>query len=78
MDGWEMGLGDHALRVHLVLVLLSQAVEIVDSEKEDFGLKNVPSPRSGQDGKTKNGMARQIPDGSSQPGKTEAKAHTNA
>ena len=44
-----------------------QAGEIVDSEKDDCGLK---TSRSGKDGKTNNCMERQNPDGSTQPVKT--------
>ena len=59
-------LSDHAARVHHALLLL-HAGEVVYSEKEDCGTKACAWPRSGKDGKTKNGTKKQNPDGSSQP-----------
>ena len=69
-------LRDHAPRVHLILVLLSQAGEIVDSGKEDCSPETCHDREEGKMAKQRNGMERQNPDGSSQPGKTAARAHT--
>ena len=41
-------LKDHAPRVHLVFVLLSQAGEIVDSEKEDCSLETCHDREAGK------------------------------
>ena len=68
-------LRDHAPRVHLVLVLLPLAEEVVESEKEDSSLKTCHDREATKMAEQKMVRKNKIPM-ATQLGKTAARAHT--